>query len=208
MSVSTITEPCTLDDRAVETARGPSRARHPIRRRTREAPRGGGPGHGPSPTGEDDPMSFHEPDDERPLDPDDPSRAAEPGVAAGPTGLYPRERWLWFEQLWSDVCMMRCRYQLPVRNRWWESALQVEALAALAAWVERYDSGAWDDPPGKLALLHDLEPLLLDGHDPFALNHDRLPFARHLIDIGCQPPPVVWTPAWLPLQAACFSGWS
>jgi len=23
--------------------------------------------------------------------------------------LYPRERWLWFEQLWSDVCALRER---------------------------------------------------------------------------------------------------
>ena len=24
-----------------------------------------------------------------------------------PHGLYPRERWLWFEQLWTDVCILR-----------------------------------------------------------------------------------------------------
>jgi len=35
--------------------------------------------------------------------------------------------------------------------------VQVEALAALAAWVARYDCGEWDDPPGKLALLCDIE---------------------------------------------------
>ena len=39
----------------------------------------------------------------------------------------------------------------------WEQPIQVEALAALAAWVERYDSGEWDDPPGKLSLLYDVE---------------------------------------------------
>jgi hypothetical protein len=44
-------------------------------------------------------------------------------------GLYPREQWLWFEQLWSDVCMLRERYRLPVRSGWWEDELQVEALA-------------------------------------------------------------------------------
>ena len=70
-------------------------------------------------------------------------------------GLYPRERWLWFEQLWVDVCMLRDRYRLAVRAEWWRDSIQVEALAALAAWVERYDCGEWDDPPGKLALIYD-----------------------------------------------------
>ncbi len=107
-------------------------------------------------------------------------------------GLYPRERWLWFEQLWCDVCMVHQRYRLPVRSGWWEKELHIEALAALAAWVDRYDSGEWDDPPGKLALLYDLEhiaSLLRDGSDPFYPDRDRLAFARHLITIGCQPPP-------------------
>ncbi|MGH2858351.1 MAG: hypothetical protein ACRDMJ_12825, partial [Solirubrobacteraceae bacterium] len=69
-------------------------------------------------------------------------------------GLLPRERWLWFEHLWSDVCALRERYRLAVRSGWWEDEVQVEALAALAAWVDRFDSGEWDDPPGKLALLY------------------------------------------------------
>jgi hypothetical protein len=107
-------------------------------------------------------------------------------------GLYPRERWLWFEQLWSEVCMLRRRYGLAVRSGWWENELQLEALSALAAWVSRYDSGEWDDPPGKLALLFDLErigPLLRDGLDPFHPDHDRSAFVSYLVDIGCQPPP-------------------
>jgi hypothetical protein len=108
-------------------------------------------------------------------------------------GLYPRERWLWFEQLWSDVCALRMRYRLAVRSGWWEHQLQVEALAAFAAWADRYDSGEWaDDPPGKLALLYDIErinALLRDGNEPFYPDRDRLAFARHLIAIGCQPPP-------------------
>jgi hypothetical protein len=106
--------------------------------------------------------------------------------------LYPRERWLWFEQLWSDVCSLRDRYRLAVRSGWWEDQVQVEALAALAAWTERYDSGEWDDPPGKLALLFDLErvaALLRDGLDPFYPDRDRAAFVRHLLDLGCQPPP-------------------
>jgi hypothetical protein len=105
-------------------------------------------------------------------------------------GLYPRERWMWFEQLWRDVCRLRTRYRLAVRSSWWEDQIQIEALAALAAWTERYDSGEWDDPPGKLALLYDLErvgDLLRDGNQPFHPDRDRQAFARFLLDIGCEP---------------------
>ena len=115
-----------------------------------------------------------------------------------PAHLLPRERWLWWEQLWSEVCALRVRYRLGVRSRWWEDQVQVEALAALAAWLERYDSGEWDDPPGKLALLYDLErvaTLLRDGGEPFRPDRDRLAFARFLIDGGCQPPPGAQTPS-------------
>jgi hypothetical protein len=106
--------------------------------------------------------------------------------------LYPRERWLWFERLWTDVCQLRDRYRLSVRSGWWEDEVQVEALAALAAWTERYDSGEWDDPPGKLSLLFDLErisTLLRDGLDPFHPDRDRPAFLAHLLSVGCQPPP-------------------
>jgi hypothetical protein len=106
--------------------------------------------------------------------------------------LYPRERWLWFEHLWRDVCTLRDRYRLAVRSGWWEDEVQLEALAALAAWTERYDSGEWDDPPGKLALLFDLErisALLRDGLDPFHPDRDRPAFVAHLLSLGCQPPP-------------------
>jgi hypothetical protein len=107
-------------------------------------------------------------------------------------GLYPRERWRWFEQLWTDVRALRDRYRLPIRSRWWEHDVHVEALAALAAWVDRYDCGEWDDPAGKLALLFELErvaTLLNVGGDPFHPDRDRSAFARYLIEIGCQPPP-------------------
>jgi hypothetical protein len=106
--------------------------------------------------------------------------------------LYPFERWAWFERLWVDVCGLRDRYRLPVRSRWWEDEVQVEALAALAAWVGRYDAGEWDDPPGKLALLFELnrvQTLLRDGHDPFEPRRDRPAFDAHLLELGCQPPP-------------------
>ena len=104
--------------------------------------------------------------------------------------LYPRERRLWFEQLWGDVCMLRARYRLAVRSGWWEDQVQVEALAALASWVARYDSGEWDDPPGKLALLFDLERvamLLRDGGDPFHPRRDRPVFEQYLTELGCEP---------------------
>jgi hypothetical protein len=107
-------------------------------------------------------------------------------------GLYPRERWLWFEQLWIDVCLLRDRYALPVRAGWWRDSIQVEALSALAAWTERYDAGEWDDPPGKLALLCELErvnALLRDGGEPFHADRDRDVFLLYLIEIGAQPPP-------------------
>jgi hypothetical protein len=106
-------------------------------------------------------------------------------------GLYPRERWLWFEQLWSDVCGLCARYSLPVRSGWWSESIQVEVLAALAAWLGRYDSGEWDDPPGKLALLCDLErasALLREGGEPFHPQRDRGRFLAHLREIGCEPP--------------------
>jgi hypothetical protein len=97
----------------------------------------------------------------------------------------------WWQVLWLDVCNLRSRYGLPVRSRWWEDAIQVEALAALAAWVERYDSGDWEDPPGKLTLLFELErveTLLRDGSDPFNPSRDRPGFDRHLELLGCADP--------------------
>lgn len=105
--------------------------------------------------------------------------------------LGPRRRWHWFDQLWRDVCTLQQRYRLPIRSEWWADQIQVEVLAALAIWVERYDSGDWDDPPGKLALLFDLERVaaaLRDGVDPFHPERDRPAFERHLLMLGCRPP--------------------
>lgn len=105
--------------------------------------------------------------------------------------LYPRERWLWFEQLWIDVCTLRDRYRLPLRARWWEDSIQVEALAALAAWIDRYDTGEWDDPPGKLALLYELERielLLREGAEPFHPARDREAYFVYVTGLGCQRP--------------------
>jgi hypothetical protein len=98
----------------------------------------------------------------------------------------PDDRQDWFGRLWLDVCGLRSRYGLAVRSRWWEEEIQVEALAALAAWVGRYDSGDWEDPPGKLTLLFELErveTLLRDGSDPFNPRRDRPQFDRHLASL-------------------------
>ena len=106
--------------------------------------------------------------------------------------LPPAQRWSWFDQLWSEVCVLRERYRLAIRSEWWADQLQVEVLAAFAAWVQRYDSGEWDDPPGKLALLFDLERVaaaLREGLEPFHPEHDRPAFERHLRMLGCRPPP-------------------
>jgi len=107
-----------------------------------------------------------------------------------PTNLLPRERWLWWQQLWSDVLMLGERYRVRPGKDWWEDGMQVEALAAMAAWIERYDCGEWDDPPGKLALLYDLERVreLIRGAEPFHPERDRGAFVLFLIDAGCQPP--------------------
>lgn len=102
--------------------------------------------------------------------------------------LAPPERWRWFEQLWDEALMLRERYELPVRAHWWEDARQVEALAAFAEWVRRYDSGEWDDPPGKLALIYELErldPLLRDGHGPLHPERDRPLFDRYVMEVIC-----------------------
>ncbi len=138
-------------------------------------------------------MSWHDPDDpDRPPGESDAwEEETAPRWPLSWRGLYPRERWLWFERLWADVCALRDRYRLAIRAGWWEDDVQLETLAALSAWVDRYDSGAWDDPPGKLALLLDLErvaTLLRDGLDPFDPGRDRSAFLRYLIERGCQPP--------------------
>jgi hypothetical protein len=97
------------------------------------------------------------------------------------------QRRAWFERLWADVCMLRERYRLMLRSGWWEDEIQLEALAALAEWVARYDTCEWDDPPGKLALLYDLQrvaELLRGGTQPFVPERDRPEFERHVMGFG------------------------
>jgi hypothetical protein len=124
------------------------------------------------------------------IDDEDQPRVAEQRWPLAPTHLLQRERWLWWEQLWADVLMLARRYRISPGNGWWGDATQVEALAALAAWVARYDSGEWDDPPGKLALLYDIERVrgLVRGEEPFDPRRDRVAFCRFLSEIVCRPP--------------------
>jgi hypothetical protein len=130
-------------------------------------------------------------------DPDDPGEAADDAVSERRVLSWrqlprPGDQQRWWQGLWQDVCSLRTRYRLAVRSRWWEDELQVEALAALAAWVGRYDSGDWEDPPGKLTLLFELErveTLLRDGTDPFNPGRDRPDFDRHLALLGLAEDP-------------------
>src|SRR5436305_919011 len=59
-------------------------------------------------------MSWLEPDDGRWDEPDEGDWSAPDGHRwpLDWRGLYPRERWMWFERLWSDVCALRDRYRL------------------------------------------------------------------------------------------------
>ena len=124
------------------------------------------------------------------IDDENQARLAEQRWPLAPTHLLPRERWLWWERLWADVLTLAARYRISPGNGRWEDTTQVEALAALAAWVARYDSGEWDDPPGKLALLYDIDRVrgLVRGQEPFDPRRDRAAFRRFLADTGCQPP--------------------
>ncbi len=130
-------------------------------------------------------------EDEDRLDPD------ERRWPMAPTDLLPRERWRWFEQLWSDVLALGDRYRIRLAKHWWEDGVQVEALAALSAWVDGYDSGEWDDPPGKAVAA--LRRRTCAGADPRQRavhpGRDRVAFSRFLIDAGCQPPPGTVGPA-------------
>jgi hypothetical protein len=109
-----------------------------------------------------------------------------------PTHLLPLERWLWWEQLWAEVVMLRRRYRLVPAKDWWEDEAKVEVLAALAAWVARYDSGEWDDPAGKLALLYDLEcgRERVRGNEPFdrraATPRSRVPDRSRVSAAACR----------------------
>ena len=103
------------------------------------------------------------------------------------TGLLPRERWLWWEQLWSDVIGLGKRSHRSTGGRTVRRSRRSRAGRAGSAVRLR----RMDDPPGKLALLFDLERVhgLVRGAEPFHPDRDRAAFVRFLVDTGCQPPP-------------------
>ncbi len=117
--------------------------------------------------------------------------AVSPAALADWRQLTPEERRDWWSELWLDAIALEQRYRLALRRGWWEDPLQVETLAALAAWTRLYDSGAWEDPPGKLNLLSEVDRArerLRAGERAFHPDTDQPAFERHLHTIGCQPP--------------------
>jgi hypothetical protein len=92
-----------------------------------------------------------------------------------------QERAGWWEHLWSAAIELNDRYRLGLRSGWWREEIQVEALAAFAAWVRAYDSGTWTDPVGKLQLLYDLDrvrALLRGGEHVFDSEREQATYAR------------------------------
>jgi hypothetical protein len=103
--------------------------------------------------------------------------------------LSPAARAIWWDQLWDDAIKLRDRYRLVLRSAWWEDDIQVEALAALAALVSGYETGAWNDPVSKLQLLFDLDRirgLLHAGQDVFDAARDRPAFNAYLLSIASE----------------------
>jgi hypothetical protein len=77
-----------------------------------------------------------------------------------------------------------------MRSGWWEDDVQVELLAALAAWVGMFDYASWTDPEGKARLLLQLpsiRELLRGGAQTFEPDDDRERFEQHLREQrGCR----------------------
>ena len=112
-----------------------------------------------------------------------------PDVAiAGRRGLDPAQRWDWFQQLYA-AAHLDARYRLGIRSGWWEDDVQVELLAALAAWVGMFDYANWTDPEGKARLLLQLpsfRELFRGGASTFNPDEDRTRFEDHLSErLGC-----------------------
>lgn len=100
--------------------------------------------------------------------------------------LPPAQRRAWWELIWRGAVCLSERYRLALRSRWWEDAVQVEALAAFDCWLRLYDTGAETDPTGKLQLLWELERLrgaLRGGDHAFDKTRDRAAFERHVTRI-------------------------
>jgi hypothetical protein len=64
---------------------------------------------------------------------EDEERGLEQHWPTAPAHLLRRERWPWWEQLWTDVIALAVRYRISPARDWRENGTRVEALAALAA---------------------------------------------------------------------------
>ena len=93
-------------------------------------------------------------------------------------GLLPRERWQWFERLWSDACELRVRYRLAIRSQWWEDEVQVEALAALAR-LRAAEPVSWlPSLEGWLVTRHDLVLAAMRDAATFTVDDPRFSTAQ------------------------------
>lgn len=110
-------------------------------------------------------------------------------VVPGWRGLEPGPRWDWFQQLYAAAAHLDRRYRLGLRSGWWEDDVQIELLAALAAWVGMFDYGNWTDPEGKARLILQLPSFreaLRGGAQVFEPDSDHPRFAGYLRDRrGC-----------------------
>jgi hypothetical protein len=98
-------------------------------------------------------------------------------------GLEPAQRCDWFQQLYAAAAHLDRRYRLGLRSGWWEDDVQIELLAALAAWVGMFDYANWTDPEGKARLLLQLpsfRELLRGGAQTFEPDGDRERFEQHV----------------------------
>ncbi len=73
--------------------------------------------------------------------------------------LEPGQRWTWFQQLYEQAAHLDRRYRLGLRSGWWTDEVQVELLAALAAWVGMFDYANGIDPEAKARLIFQLPAL-------------------------------------------------
>jgi hypothetical protein len=107
-------------------------------------------------------------------------------------GLEATQRWEWFQQLYATAAHLDRRYRLGMRSGWWEDELQVELVAALAAWVGMFDYASWSDPEGKARLLLQLPSFreaFRGGAQTFEPDGDRQRFEQHLREQrGCTEP--------------------
>lgn len=105
-------------------------------------------------------------------------------------GLEAAQRWEWFQQLYVAAGHLDQRYRLGLRSGWWEDDVQVELLAALAAWIAMFDYASWSDPEGKARLLLQLpsfREVLRGGAQTFDPDGDRERFEQQLREErGCR----------------------